>query len=147
MSATGEQEPRAGAQRGTTLIEALVVVAITALVSLVGFPRLQQGLLTLAQRQTAAVVAARLEETRADAMRADGRAVFAIAADGRGFGASSGAGARIPSGLRLVARPLAAIAFHGDGSSSGGSIRVVGGGRAVAIHVASTTGVVTVVSE
>ena len=52
MSATGRAR-----DGGTTLIEALVVVAITVLVSLVAFPRLQQALVTLSQRQTASVVA------------------------------------------------------------------------------------------
>jgi len=56
------------ADAGTTLIEALVVVTITAMVSFIGFPKLQQGFLTLAQHQTVAVVAERLRGARNEAI-------------------------------------------------------------------------------
>ena len=58
-----------GSDRGTTLIEALAVVAITALLALVGFPSLRDTLSGFAQRETVAAAGARLRQTRADAMR------------------------------------------------------------------------------
>ncbi|MBA3811689.1 MAG: prepilin-type N-terminal cleavage/methylation domain-containing protein, partial [Caulobacteraceae bacterium] len=73
-------------QSGTTLVEALVVVAITALVSLIGFPRLQQGLTRLSQRQTVSAEAERLREARAGALRGDRSVTFKVAANGRAYG-------------------------------------------------------------
>ena len=143
MSATGDLESRGGAQAGTTLIEALAVVAITSLVALIGFPRLQQELLTLAQRQTVCVVAARLRQVRAEAMVGDRPMVFAIGRDGLDFRASDGASARTPPGVELnAARP--GVTFYVDGSSSGGSIWVRAGRRSVPVFVAPVTGAVSV---
>ncbi|HEY5072443.1 MAG TPA: hypothetical protein VII63_10470 [Caulobacteraceae bacterium] len=144
MSATGEAPHRPGAQAGTTLIEALVVVTIAALVAMIGFPRLQQGLLTLSQRQTVSVVAARLREVRADALRSDRRLVFAISQDGRAFGASGEVFSRTSPGVEMSARPSGLISFYGDGSSSGGAVWVSAARRSVPIVVAPATGAVSV---
>ncbi len=143
MSATGELEPRRRAQAGTTLIEALVVVAITSLVALIGFPRLQQGLLTFAQRQTVSVVVARLRQIRAEAMLNDEPMAFAIGRDGRRFGASDGVAARTPPGVELSSSNRT-VAFYGDGSSSGGSIWVSAARHGERVMVAPATGGVSV---
>ncbi len=137
MSATGN-----GPDAGTTLIEALVVVAITSLVTLIGFPRLQQSLRILSQRQTAAVVAARLREARADAMSADRARAFVVGADGRGFAATGRGFARTPPGVELSAPTGRAIVFFGDGSSNGGAVWVSAGRRSTPIIVAPATGAV-----
>ena len=129
---------------GTTLVEALVVVAITALVAEIGFPRLQQQLLTLSQHQTAAMVAARLRQTRADALRRDGPVVFTIAPDGRTYGPANGPAVSAAPGVRLAVQAPASgqITFYGDGSSSGGRILVAAAGRALPVTVTQDTGVV-----
>jgi len=125
------------------LIEALVVVAITSMVALVGFPRMQQGLLTLAQRETVSVVAARLRQARGEALRRDGPVVFAIGADGRTYGTSGGVVTPTPSGVTLAADGSGRrIAFYGDGSSSGGVIWVRAARRAIAVAVAPLGGAV-----
>lgn len=135
--------------RGTTLIEALVTVAIVGLVSVIGFPRLQQGLLAYARHQTLAGVAARLRETRAEAISSDGIAVFAVAADGSSFGSIDRTPVRTPSGVTVAAqdsigRPTRGITFFGDGSSTGGAIWVSGAGHRGSVVVAPAAGAIAV---
>jgi general secretion pathway protein H len=144
MSATGRER-----DSGTTLIEALVVVAISALVGLIGFPRLQQGLLTLAQRQAVASVAESLRRTRAVAYLTDRPAALVVATDGLGWAASDGSAQRLPPGVSLVAQDRSghsgdSIAFFGDGSSTGGAVWVSAGHRSIPVFVAPLTGAVAV---
>ncbi len=144
--AAGQNAPPFASQAGTTLIEALVVVAITTMVALIGFPRMQQGLLTLAQRQTVSVVAARLRQARAEALRRDMPVVFAIAPDGRAYGASDGGLAQAPVGVSLTtpSGPGGRILFHGDGSSSGGAVWVSAGRRTIAVLIGAPGGDVAI---
>lgn len=136
-SATGDP-PRGDA--GTTLIEALVVVAITMLVTLIGFPRLQQSIVTLAQRQTTATVAARLREARATARLVDHPIVFAVVANGRAYGWRD---ALVQAGPGVqVATAQGPIAFYSDGSSSGGAVWVTAGRRSYLVGVDAANGAV-----
>lgn len=128
-------------QSGTTLVEALVVVAITALVSLIGFPRLQQGLTRLAQRQTVSAVAERLREARAAALRGDRPVAFRVAANGRAYGWTGGARWAVPSGI-AVGPGGGSIAFFADGSSNGGAVWILAGRRPLYVQVAPATGAV-----
>ena len=150
MSETGDRAHQTAArlstQAGTTLIEALVVVAITTMVALIGFPRMQQGFLTLAQRQTVSVVAARLRQARAESLRRDAPIVFSIAVDGRSYGASDGGFVNAPPGVTVTTPtgPGTRIAFYGDGSSSGGAVWISAGRRTIAVLVASPGGDVAV---
>ena len=149
MSEAGESPGSGRRQSGTTLIEALVVVAITGMVAMVGFPRMQQGLAILSQRQTVAIIAARLRQARADALRADGAAVFVISADGRAYGEAPGPYDRTPAGVVLTSGPsntrsARTITFFGDGSSSGGTVWVATGHRVVPVIVAPGAGAVAI---
>jgi type II secretory pathway pseudopilin PulG len=133
----------AGDDAGTTLIEALAVVAITAAVSLIAFPRMQQSFLALAQRQTATAVAERLRETRAWAVSRDTPVIFAAASGGRGYGPSTLPASPTPPGVAVFVDAPGRIAFFGDGSSTGGVVRVRAGARRVlAVRVAPTGGAV-----
>ena len=146
MSGTGEVLARFSLQAGETLIEALVVVALTAMVALIGFPRMQQSLVGLAQRQTVAVVAARLREARAQAMRHDTPAVFALSSDGRSYGTLGGPVNDAPSGVSLAV-PRGSerrIAFYGDGSSTGGVVWVRSGQHAIGVYVTTPAGAIAV---
>ena len=137
MSATG----RAG-EAGTTLIEALAVVAILGIVASIGFPVIQRSLATLSRRETEAVVTARLRQTRSDAMRADRIAVFAVSRDGRSYTAPGGGFVSAPTGVRLGSRTGPLIAFYGDGSSTGGEVRIGRGGREAVVRVSPATGAI-----
>ncbi len=145
MSATGDGRASLAADAGTTLIEAIVVVAITALVALIGFPQMNQALTTLTQRQTVAVVAARLREARAEALSRDAAVVFSVSADGGGY-ATGGAITRAPPGISLGSKtPIPeGVAFYGDGSSTGGEVFVTAGRRTSTITVTPLTGVVAI---
>ncbi len=143
MSAIGDQ-----GEAGETLIEALVVVALTSLVALIGFPRLQQSLQVFSQHETVSIVAAQLRQTRAEAIRKDQPAIFAISPDGKGYATSGGAVSATPPGVSLQSRSApgmtgGAIAFFGDGSSTGGAVWVSAGGRSLPIYVAPATGAVS----
>jgi general secretion pathway protein H len=137
MSVTGR--PR---DAGTTLIEALVVVAITGLVAMVGFPRLQQGMQTLERRQVAAAVLEHLREARATALLNDQPVVFSVADNGRLYG-WRGATARTSGSVYL--RPTnGPIAFFADGTSSGGGVWVTSARRSYLIGVDAGNGAVAV---
>jgi type II secretory pathway pseudopilin PulG len=144
MSATGDD--RLARNAGETLIEALAVVAIVGLVAAVAFPRMQQGLLGLSQRQTAAVVTARLRQARAQAMERDSIVVFAVADGGHAYGLTDGAATPTPPGVALTARQGGGgrITFYADGSSTGGVIGVQAARRTIAISVATPGGAVSI---
>jgi type II secretory pathway pseudopilin PulG len=150
MSATGSLAARPeapfAADAGTTLIEALAVVAITALIAVIAFPQMNQALTSLTQRQTVAVVAARLREARAQAMLRDETAVFAVASDGAGYGVTGGPIFRAPPGVSLGSKtPIPeGVAFYGDGTSSGGVVFINAGRRTMTVTVAPLSGVVGV---
>jgi Tfp pilus assembly protein FimT len=130
MWATGDLVRRTSGDAGTTLIEVLVVIAITAMVSVIAFPRMQQIVLGMSQHQTVSAVAARLRQARAEALLRDAPTVFAISRGGRDYGVRRSGAARgldhVPPGVMLTsaAGGRGEIVFFGDGSSSGGVIWV-----------------------
>jgi general secretion pathway protein H len=150
MSAAGEARPRLSSDAGTTLVEALVVVTLTVMVGAIVLPAVGQSLMTLGRRQAVAVVAARLREARAGALRHDAPVVFSIAANGAAYGTSDGEVSPTPPGVTLsIPRPDnlgrgGRIIFYGDGSSTGGSVAVSGGQRTTRIFVAPLGGAVAV---
>jgi type II secretory pathway pseudopilin PulG len=134
---------------GTTLIETLVVVAITALVALIGLPQMRQGLLTLSQRQAVAVVAARLRLARGQALRADAPVAFAATPDGTAYGVIGGTPTPTPPGVTVriphgTTASDARIVFYGDGSASGGVVAVSAGRRTLRVVVSPGAGAVAV---
>jgi len=121
-------------------------LAITSLVALVGFPRLQQALIGASQRQTVAAVAAQLRQVRSAALRTDHAQALTVFADGGGF-AALGQASTVRPGLRLSSGSGRAIAFYGDGSSPGGVIWVTAGGRSLPVTVAPVTGAISVAAR
>jgi type II secretory pathway pseudopilin PulG len=127
-------------------VEALVVVSITALVALLGFPQLRRGLDGMARRETAANVVERLREARGEAMRSDRAVAFALASDHQGYGVVGEAQARTAPGvtIRVTGDAAGRLIFYGDGSSSGGVVRIDGGGREMVITVSPLASVASV---
>ena len=118
-----------------------MVVTITAMVSLIIFPRLQQGLSNLVQRQSASLVAAQLRQARGAAIARDGPVTFQIARDGRSDVTSTGQRAPTPVGVSLFFRDGAdRIVFYGDGTATGGIVGVRSGAHVLSVSVAPVDG-------
>jgi prepilin-type N-terminal cleavage/methylation domain-containing protein len=136
MSATGDA--------GFTLLEMLVVLAITALIAGIGFPRMQGQIAAQEWRTGVASVAALLRTARAQALRSGAVTTVSVAPDGHRLHLGDAEPVVLPASVVVKSpRPLA---FFGDGSSRGGEIAVRGAGRSVRIRVAPATGLLTQVA-
>ena len=144
MSATGRpgRPPKAAGEAGFTLIETLVVIAITAMVGAVTFPNVERSLQSLALRQTAAVVQANLRVARGEALRGDTMVAFDVDADSGGYAWTNGPVQRTPRGVAVTIASRRAITFFPDGSSSGGQVALDGAGRQITVTVDPQTGAV-----
>lgn len=116
------------------------------MVSLIGFPRMEQSLRIMAEHQTVSAVAAQLRMARAQALRRDRTVVFDVSPDGTAYGDRSGRLAPVAPGVVVDASgaPGRRIAFYGDGSSSGGVILVRGANRRIRVAVQPSGGAVSV---
>ena len=105
-----------------TLMEALVVTAVTVLVGGILFPDMQRSTERLAEAQARTAVTADLRRSRAAAMRSGRPVALTVSGDGRSY--SIGESRRdLAAGLTL-APAGARLVFHPDGSSWGGPIAV-----------------------
>lgn len=141
MSEIGDR-PRQLRELGFTLIEALVVVAVAALIAGIGFPRIEQSLSAWRMQSSAVAVEAGLEDARAQALRTGAPARVSLMRD-TGVYARPGvpAGSLQPS-VRF-GEGSDQILFFGDGSSSGGRIVIEAGyGRRAIISVSTDTGLI-----
>ncbi|MDD3445554.1 MAG: prepilin-type N-terminal cleavage/methylation domain-containing protein [Zavarzinia sp.] len=133
MSATGE--------RGATLIEAMVVLAIMSLGTLLVFPTFDRLAQAGALRQTAERLAADLRRTRAAALSAGTPASLVPEAGGVAYRIGADRRRDLPRGFTLAG--AAAVTFFPDGTARGSGLVVEGTGRRVAIRVDPVTGAVT----
>jgi general secretion pathway protein H len=138
MSATGSLS-----ERGFTLIEALVVIAITGLISGLMFPRLQ-GLVTGQEFRTArSQMILGVREARAQAIRSSGDVRFRIADGGKGYRVGEGEAVLLPGAVRLSqSQGRDGVSFFGDGTSSGGRIVLAGRDRREEFIIFPTTGLI-----
>ena len=134
MSAIGDR------RAGTTLIEAMVVIAILAMIGAIAFPEMRAGLSRVAFQQAAAGLRADLRMARAQALNTGERVDLEVAADGASYGWTPGPHRVLVDGLRLSS-PDGATSFFPDGSASGGRLRLTGGRRSLEIGVNPLTGV------
>lgn len=139
MSRAGD----ARAERGATLMEALVVVALTAMAATILFPRLERSFASVSLHESTTMFAADLRTVRSLAMRGGVPVVFGVAEDGHTYGWSGGA-SRITPLSTSVAPASTAVTFYVDGSSSGGTFTLVAGDRRAAVNVDPATGAVAV---
>ena len=151
MSRTGEM---ASTQRGFTLIEVVVVLAILALVTALALP-LMSGAQSKADTQTAArEVAAGLRTTRDLAMMHGHAEAFSIdTASGAFRAGSTTSPRRIPRGVRLIlitttedriGETAGRIRFFPDGSSTGGGVQLSKGNSRNEVLVDWLTGRVSI---
>jgi general secretion pathway protein H len=138
MSAAGRARKDLG---GFTLIEMLVVLAITGLVSALAFPALDRALRRQAFEAAANAIDLGLREARADAIRTSQPTRFVLGADRRSIVRYGAPPIVIPRDMTL-SLPTRGIGFYGDGTSTGGEIAIGGIGRGRRLSVDPGSGAV-----
>jgi general secretion pathway protein H len=129
--------------RGFTLIEALVVIAIAALISGLMFPRLQGVVRGQEYRMARSAMVLAVREARALAIRSDKPAIFRVASDSAGFRVADRAVQPLPKAITLRTNARSgAITFYTDGTSNGGRLSLTTGGVGQDFIVFPTTGLI-----
>jgi hypothetical protein len=118
-----------GRSGGFTLLEMLVVLAITGLIAGLLYPQMQTATFVIQQRQAREQVSAGAEAARAVAFRTGAPTTLSAQDRGAGLVVSTSAGIwrQFPlaaaASLRLALRPQS-IVFYPDGSTTGGAIQL-----------------------
>ncbi|SEH48157.1 pilus assembly FimT family protein [Magnetospirillum fulvum] len=121
-----------------SLLEALVTLAIVALLGTLGYPRLERAQTSLILRETVESLQVDLESARAAAISTGRRTDLHPVGGGRGYARPDGSVRALPEGIVLAA--AGEMRFHPDGSASGTPWVVAGAGRTVAVAVEAATG-------
>lgn len=136
-------DPAIGPQSGFTLIEALVVLAIAALIGGLMFPRMQGLVRGQEYRMARSAMLLGVREARARAIRSGQPVRFAVTADAHGYRIGNEPVADLPSAVQLrTARPGQTISFYADGTSDGGRLALSGNGIRQEFIVFPTTGLI-----
>jgi len=134
MSAAGDHEA------GVTLLEALVVIAIVAMVSALVVPNMERSLGLLSLRESVGVVQADLRVARGTALRTGTRVSITPLPDKHGYDWIGGT-RHLSSKVSLnMSGP---ISFYGDGSMIPAAFSLTSGSRRININVDATTGTIT----
>jgi general secretion pathway protein H len=131
--------PPTGGDGGFTLLEALVVLGITAMIGGLVFPNLQQGVAGAEFVEAVAGVRADLRMARAAALQSDSTVDLTVTSDGRSYGWTGGPNRGLLG--RLTLSPGASLRFFPDGSSSGADLVLSDGRAQAAMHVDPSLGV------
>src|SRR5262249_47153282 len=134
MSATGS------AERGMTLLETLVVLAILGFIGSLAVVAMERVLTTFALHAAEDQVSAQLAMARARAVRLGEPVAFSAYDDGRTYGASGGTLYQLPAELRLRMSDPGEVRFYPDGSSTGGNIVLNSARAGRALSVDPVTG-------
>ena len=138
-----------GRQRGASLLEMLLVIALIAAASLLAAAAFTGGFKGMQLRSTAKEVAAQVRYTRTQAIATGQSQRFVIDPQARRWQAPNGRSGEIPASLGIVftgareVRPSegeGAIMFFADGAATGGRIRLTLERAAWDIDVAWLTG-------
>ncbi len=126
-----------------TLLEALVVVAVTAMVGAITFPNLGRMLDAARLRQAAGTLQADLRIARAEAVGRDQRVEVDLSTDNHGYGWGGVEKSRTPPGVVLARTSSDPLTFFADGSASGGGLVVASPSRRIVVSVDPATGAVS----
>jgi general secretion pathway protein H len=137
MSATGN--PRAN---GFTLIEALVVMGVTALISSLAFPAMRSAIGGQEFRAARSSVELTLRQTRATAIRSGGAVGFRVTGGGAAISVDGSEAKPLPDSLHLA--PAQSVTFFPDGTSDGGTFRLSSKNRSASFTIFPTTGLIVV---
>lgn len=118
----------AGERTGFTLIEMLVVLAVTALIAGLAFPAIERSLRGQAFESAADAMELGLRQARADAIRSGRATRLALSPDRHAILREGGAPVELPAAI-AVSLPTQGILFFGDGTATGGTIAMTGSGR------------------
>lgn len=134
MSAAGNPES------GVTLLEALVVIAIVAMVAALVAPNIGASLDLLSLRQSASVMQADLRVARATALRTGNPVTVTPLKNGHGYDWIGGT-RHFPDAIKVSMS--SAVSFMADGSMIPANIALASGARRIPLNINSTTGAVT----
>jgi general secretion pathway protein H len=126
-----------------TLLEALVVVTLTVMLSLIAFPSIERTYDILSLHETADALAANLRIAHADAMDKGRNVEFSLQVGGHGYGWNEGEARRVPEAIDLRMSKGQTIEFFADGSTSGGVVTLASAAHQVDISVDIATGAVS----
>lgn len=133
MSAAGSS------QSGVTLLEALVVIAVTAMIAALVAPNIGASLDLLSLRQSAAVLQADLRVARATALRTGNPVTVKVLPDGHGYDWIGGT-RHFPQAINLsMSGP---ISFMADGSLKPAATSISAGTRRIPVAIDPTTGAI-----
>ena len=134
MSAAGDREA------GVTLLEALVVIAIVALIAGMIAPNMRTSLDVLSLHESAAVLQADLRVAHATAMRTGNPVTVKPLPGGHGYDWIGGT-KHLPADMTLSMS--APVTFMPDGSLIPVDIKIASGNRHVPIVIDGTSGAIT----
>jgi general secretion pathway protein H len=144
----------ASRQRGVTLLELLIVLAIMALVAGIALPLLGNGVSTTELRSSARQLAAGLRAARTEALAQRRETFLVLDVAGKRFKVDQDPREhKLPAGIELklftaqndfVDATTGAIRFFPDGGSNGGRITVAAGTRKYEVDVDWLTGRVAI---
>jgi len=124
-----------------TLLEALVVVAITAMIGAIGWPAMHAGETARALRSQSAALAADLKRAHAAAVHLDRPVSLAADTDGGGWRWDGGA-LRVDPAIRVRSDPAGPVVFYPDGSANGSVLTIGTATHPVRLTVDGPTGTV-----
>ena len=128
---------------GFTLIEALVVVAISALIAGIAFPSVERMLDFWRCAEASTAVRTSIEQARATALRSGVPVRFTVRPDGRSYMIDGGLAVTLPANVRFQ-DGASGLEFFSDGGAHGGSIHLIGARRSRWFTVTSDTGLLDV---
>ena len=144
----------ASRQRGVTLLELLIVLAIMALIAGIALPLLGNGVSTTELRSSARQLAAGLRTARTEALAQRRETFLVLDVAGKRFKVDQDPREhKLPAGVELklftaqndlVDATTGAIRFFPDGGSNGGRITVAAGTRKYEVDVDWLTGRVAI---